>query len=247
MSTENLSPENLPAEANTLARELAGAFGNMVAFYKKHYQLSAQEALTRAQEPAPAEYIERVLTQAPDQVSWLALENLGQVDSALPLRRWGEIKKAAREELSCGKRAGEAVVGSYATPWERARFLALRDEIWGGWQPRNGIERQLCDTLAQAQAGMLHWFTTLTDWSTLDSVSQKRAREEEGRWLPPRLGEAEAIERAAGMVDRFNRIFLRTLRALRDLRRYTPPVIVQNAQQVNVGGQQLNVADRGGP
>ena len=43
------------------------------------------------------------------------------------------------------------------------------------------------------------------------------------------------------MVDRFNKIFLRTLRQLRDLRRYSRPVIVQNAGQVNVGGQQVNV------
>src|SRR5262245_58367283 len=36
------------------------------------------------------------------------------------------------------------------------------------------------------------------------------------------------------MVDRFNRFFLRTLRQLRDLRRYTPQVTIQNAGQVNV-------------
>ena len=42
------------------------------------------------------------------------------------------------------------------------------------------------------------------------------------------------------MVDRFNRLFLRTLRALRDLRRYVPSVTVQNAAQVNIGGQQVN-------
>jgi hypothetical protein len=40
------------------------------------------------------------------------------------------------------------------------------------------------------------------------------------------------------MVDRFNRIFLRTLRALRDLRKHAPTVVVQNAGQVNVGEQQ---------
>jgi hypothetical protein len=57
---------------------------------------------------------------------------------------------------------------------------------------------------------------------------------------------AQAIEQAGAMVDRFNRIFLRTLRALRDLRRGPQPVLVQNAQQVNVGQQQVNVA-AGGP
>jgi hypothetical protein len=65
---------------------------------------------------------------------------------------------------------------------------------------------------------------------------------ERGTWTPPRQSEAEATEQWAATVDRLNRIFLRTLRALRDLRRYAGPVIVQNAEQVNVGGQQVNVS-----
>jgi hypothetical protein len=39
---------------------------------------------------------------------------------------------------------------------------------------------------------------------------------------------------------------LRTLRQLRDLRRYAPTVQIAQAQQVNIaaqGGQQINVAD----
>ena len=44
------------------------------------------------------------------------------------------------------------------------------------------------------------------------------------------------------MVDRWNRLFLRTLRQLRDLRRYTPPVVVRNVSQLNIAQQQMNVA-----
>ena len=51
--------------------------------------------------------------------------------------------------------------------------------------------------------------------------------------------EHQAVEQAAAMADRFSRMFLR---ALRDLRRYAPAVIVQNAGQVNVAGKQINVA-----
>jgi hypothetical protein len=39
-------------------------------------------------------------------------------------------------------------------------------------------------------------------------------------------------------------VFIRAVRALRDLRRYASPVIVQNAEQVNIaanGGQQVNM------
>jgi hypothetical protein len=80
----------------------------------------------------------------------------------------------------------------------------------------------------------------VTQYATLP-VS--KADRDEGKWTPPRVSEAEAIDQAAAMMDRFNRIFLRTLRALRDLRRYSPAtVVVQNAGQVNVGSQQLNMA-----
>jgi hypothetical protein len=43
------------------------------------------------------------------------------------------------------------------------------------------------------------------------------------------------------MVERCHRIYLRTLKALQDLRRRTP-VIVRRAAQVNIGQQQVNVA-----
>jgi hypothetical protein len=45
------------------------------------------------------------------------------------------------------------------------------------------------------------------------------------------------------MAERWNRMFLRTLRALRELRRYAPTITIQNAGQVNIGSQQLNVAE----
>ena len=75
----------------------------------------------------------------------------------------------------------------------------------------------------------------------MESVSRKKLGEDPP-WTPPRVSDVEAIEQAAAMMDRFNKIFLRSLRALRDLRRYCRLVIVQNARQVNVGGQHVNVA-----
>jgi hypothetical protein len=62
----------------------------------------------------------------------------------------------------------------------------------------------------------------------------------------PDLGdEAAATEQAASVVDRFNGIFLRTLRALCHLRKVPPAVVMQNAGQVNVGGQHVNVNSPG--
>jgi hypothetical protein len=48
------------------------------------------------------------------------------------------------------------------------------------------------------------------------------------------------------MMDWYDWLFLRTLRQLRDLRRYSTPITINNPQQVNIavdGGKQVNVAD----
>lgn len=50
------------------------------------------------------------------------------------------------------------------------------------------------------------------------------------------------------MMDRYDRLFLRTLRQLRDLRWYSTPITFNNPQQVNIAadvGQQLNTVNRG--
>ena len=92
--------------------------------------------------------------------------------------------------------------------------------------------------MAQALAGEFFWMERLTERSSLEGVDSGQMRR---CWKLPTVTATQAIDQAAGMVDRFNRIFMRTLRALRDLRRHTPLVIVQNAEQVNVAEQQMNV------
>lgn len=56
-----------------------------------------------------------------------------------------------------------------------------------------------------------------------------------------RQSDADALDQAAAMMDRFNRLFLRTLRSLCDLRRRGGPVIVQHGGQLNVAQQQVNL------
>src|SRR5262249_21302094 len=60
--------------------------------------------------------------------------------------------------------------------------------------------------------------------------------------LDASAGDREAVELAGAMADRFHKMLVRTLRALCDLRKVPLAVVVQNAGQVNVGGQQVNVA-----
>ena len=62
-----------------------------------------------------------------------------------------------------------------------------------------------------------------------------------GRPNPPRVTDFEALEQAAVMVERFERLFHRALAAFHAQRRQVP-VIVRRAGQVNVGqNQQINL------
>ncbi len=65
------------------------------------------------------------------------------------------------------------------------------------------------------------------------------------REIERRLDALDPQEQAAALVERFNRLFLRTLRSLRDLRRYGQQITINSPTQVNIGGQQVNVAGEG--
>jgi hypothetical protein len=239
--TEVATTPATASEAGVLAGKLAKSFGEMVRLYEQHFSLSREEAVRRATAP-PADDGERVLTAPPDQVSWFDLHAIARTDPDRAAARWEEVKRAALDELQTGHTAAKAVETVNHGAWHRAQFLALREELAAEWGPRNGIERQLIDTMAQAQAGYLCWLHTLTIRTELESVTSDKRHQEEARWGPPRQSDADAIDQAAAMMDRYNRIFLRTLRALCDMRRHGSPVIVQNGGQMNVAQQQVNVA-----
>jgi hypothetical protein len=210
----------------------------MVQLYEKHFHLSRGEALRRAAE-SPADEGEGALHGPPDQVSWFDLHGIASTDPDRATARWEEIKRAALDELRTGHRAAVAVETANDDAWQRARFLALREELSAEWQPRKGVERQLIDTMAQAQQGFLSWLRTLTIRTTLESCTNERLHKEEGKWGPPRQSDADALDQAAAMMDRYNRIFLRTLRALCDMRRHCGPVIVKKGGQINVMHKQV--------
>jgi len=230
-----------PREVGVLAREAAAAYRRMVEHYKKAYKLSHQEAVAKTEEPAAPAYRTKVLLGPPDQVSFFDLERLGAGNPEMMLSRWEEIKGAAREELQTGDRVAAALECFGADCWSRAQFAGIIAELIEGWQPRNGVERLLLDQMALAHTLLLDWTKTLAQRAAYESLRVQRQLREDGHPEPPRLTDAEAAEQAAAMVDRFSRVFQRTLRALRDLRRFAGPVIVQNAGQVNVGGQQVNL------
>jgi hypothetical protein len=229
-------------EIGALARELGAAFRRTVDFHKETLGLPLQEAAAQAEAPASPEYEQMLLGGPADQVGWSGLEALTRKDPELMLRRWEQIKREALDELQSGNRAARVLEGFCSEAWQRAQFLALREDLAQGWQPRTGMEWQLIDVMAQAQTAMFSWLEQLSTRASIEVMQENSNIKRQGEWNPPRVSRHQAIEQAAGMADRFNKMFLRTLRALRDLRRYTPTVIVQNAGQVNVGGQQVNVS-----
>ena len=233
----------LPAtlEAGTLAFEMARAHRDYVEFFRGQYE--PHEALQKAQDAHP-DYFLRIVKCPPQGLTWCDLNHLAETDPALALKRWAEIKEAARDELQSGHRAAVAVDAARHSPWSRAQFLAVRDELASEWEPRNGIERVLIDTLAQAHVSYQFWLQMLTYRATVECRVEHEPSTRTRAWKPEGITEAAAVELAGNMVDRFNRLLVRTLRALRDLRRYAPAVIVQNAAQVNVAGQQVNVSKR---
>jgi len=120
------------------------------------------------------------------------------------------------------------------------------------------MELSLIDVIAQAFFQYQYWLKqsvlrTQTKprephpdfirWWGWNRPGQPLAAWSVGGWEIPFVAERNAIEHAAQMADRWNRIYLRTLRNLRDLRRYC--VTINNPQQVNIaadGGQQVNLS-----
>ena len=156
------------------------------------------------------------------------------------MEEWERIKEEARGQLERGHDAAKAIHLS-ETPWQKAQFYAIRQSFIEEWNPRGGVEQRLIDTLAQSYVAWQYWLDLLHHRTLMQASKEERKRKRDARWTPPTLDEAEAEEQAATMADRFHRMFIRTLRALRDLRRYTPKVTIQNQGQVNIGGtQQVN-------
>jgi hypothetical protein len=219
MKAEIVKRKKLPEarEASPLARELAEAFRQRVNNIKHGLQISCQEAVEKAEKPCSLDRAWSIQDCPPEKVTWSDLEELNRHSPERALQRWEEIKQAALEELRSGHSAGAVLAGKDDLAWHRAHFLAIREELSQEWQPRNGIERQLLDMMAQAQASMFFWQEFVFARHALDVY--------------------QAAEPAA-MVDRFNKMFLRNLRALCNLRKMPLAVVVQNVAKMEVGPQQ---------
>ena len=234
-SARTVGPD-LPSDA---AIELERAIVEAQAFYQTHLGMPSAEALLAVHELTETDR-ERALTAPAHGIGWLLLDRLTEHDPALADVTWQRILDTARDELGSGHRAARALEWQ-GDPWQRAQFLALRDGFVEEYQSRGGIEERLVDAAAQAFGEYLNWLTVLHLRTTVEVRREEWQASQRRNWEPPRVSDAEAVEQAAQMVERFHRLFVRSLKALKDWRRNPAPMLVQT-QQVNVAEQQVNVA-----
>lgn len=234
------------AEIAPLASKLAQSMEGLVEFYQESYKLSRKKAEKKAQ--AGLRERQRLLRNPPEHATWMCISQVAEGDPEAGIELWRDIREYARDEIESGHRAAGVISKGFDFgPLDRARFLEARAALREEWNPLPGSESMLVDMLAQIQTVWESWLSRHMFQITMESATrevERMALKERGGWLPERTSEAESMEMSAAMVDRFNKLFIRTLRALRDLRRMAPSIMVQNAGQVNVGAQQVNLCEQ---
>jgi hypothetical protein len=230
-------------EIGSLARELARGHRELIDQFQRYAGMEVVEAVEAARTPRD-HALERVRTAPPEQLSWSTLAQAAKHDPALTLEAWEQIKDAARQELASGHRTAQSLERA-GTPWDRARFLALRDAFRADWQPSGEVEAALIDLLAQSYSAYLQWSERLSLYVDSQCVTEDVKLKQDGYWMPPRVSEAKWMTWCAEQANAAYRRFVMTLKTMQDLRRL-PSVSIASVGQVNVAQQQVNVSSHEG-
>jgi hypothetical protein len=240
----------------------------MVLFFMKPEGggLDLRQAIQRADGElngtTPEEDAERIASWNVDQITWFAIDRMFKQNPDYAQQIWEEIKDQAAKDFTSGHYAAELFERAswMKSPWKRARFIAVRDGFIAEYKRRGAIEISMIDMLAVNFFLWMHWTEALIQRTTTHVRHEPpewvrhRAEEErgfprdyeKGYWDLPYISQVEAEEEAARMADRFRRAYQSQLRAIRDWRRYSTPLTINNPKQVNIaadGGQQVNVQD----
>lgn len=254
---------------DSLMRQLSKIFNRRVTYFTSEEggNLSREEARERAYRQditgeEGLELIKRLVSRPARQIDYGDLLDVHGFSPASAENIWELMKRDAKKEFESGHRAAEALEPAdyFKHAWDRACYLGLRESLCEEWQPKGGIELSMIDAIAQAWVMMQVW----TKESALRSQTPARlenpafeewkklykephaVQKSAGYWDLPTIDEHKAVEHAAQMAERCQRMYFRAIRNLRDWRRYTPQVTINNAQQVNIahdGGQQINVGN----
>ena len=231
------------AESLTIVQEMTRAFVGAVEFYKadwggaKPHDEAVKSALSMNE--WRQKYVEGL---EPEKVDWTHLAAVAELSLEDSLSLWARIREAADDELESGRRAAK-VTGDNTQPYALAQFYAIRDSFADQWQPNGGIESAMIDMMTIAFSLQMYWSTIAHQRAV--QIHNKQEKDlnvwENKGWKSPYQYEAAAVEQAHKLADSYNRQFLRVLRQLRDLRRYSPVIIQNNGGQVNIGEQQVNM------
>ena len=236
---------DLEAEIGSLSRQLARGYAELVEAHRRSWGITSAEAEEKARMPRD-QALEMVRTEPVEQLSWWMLTTAMEHDPEAVLAAWKRVGDAARQEWRSGHRTAQSL-DHRGTPWDRARFLALRESFRDDWNPHGGIESALVDLLAQSFGTYLRWMERLEMYVETECKLEDVKLKQEGYWMPPRVGEAKWMAWCAEQAEVAHRRFLMTLKSLQDLRRL-PAVSISTVGQLNIGQQQVNVssADDGG-
>jgi hypothetical protein len=233
-------------------RELVASVTRQVRFNIEQMQLEPDEAFDRArqrlrEEPEACE---------PEHVMWLELSRLIEREPERGQALWQHLKDEAIRELGTGIRASRTLERPInGRPYERAQFAALVLALRDALAPRNMLEELLIQQMASAYDLHLRWQTLAVQrveegvWQgerdrrrALEQLSpaQRERYQSDTGWLPPRIAETEALDQTVLTADRYQRSFLRLMKAYRDQRRLVGSLVVAGGQ-VNIGEQQVNV------
>lgn len=254
---------------SSLFRQFHQAFIRQVAFYRSAAggSLSIEEARKAAFHPCEdkeeaKKHFQMMMRLPLESLNFIDLQELQNLAPRVAERFWERAKREGANEFVSGHLGANITfpVGYMKQLWNIARYLGVRDSFIDEWQPKGGIEIALIDMLTQGYFQWQYWLEQTVKRSETrerqehPEYSQWMARRQneykmngwsDGYWSRPFVSEQQAVEHAVQMADRWNRIFMRTLRQLRDLRRYAP-VTINNPNQVNIaadGGKQVNLSE----
>jgi hypothetical protein len=251
----------------SLFRQMHKSYVRMVAYHRSEVggSLSLEEARKAAFHPAKnseeaKKHFHKLMKYPLDILSFTDLMEFQEFSPRVAEQFWEMVKGEARAEFESGHLAANITFpeGYMKGVWNIARYLGVRESFIDEWKPKGGIELSLIDMMAQTWFQWQYWIEETVrrsmteprresykfrEWKQWNKQANPKEWEN-GYWDIPYVSEQEALNQAVQMADRFNRIFMRTLRQLRDLRRYSP-VTINNPNQVNIaadGGQQVNVS-----
>ncbi len=253
---------------SSLMRQMHRSYARFVAYYRSKAggSLSIEDARAAAfhapvDEKEADDLLNEMMRLPFESLNFIDLQKLQAVAPKTAEMFWELVKNEGRKEFESGYLAANITfpVGYMKEVWNIARYLGVRESFIEEWKPKGGIEISLIDMLAQTYFQWQFWMEETVkrsqtrerlphheyaEWMERKGQDAKAYGYDDGYWTRPTISEAHALDQAEQMADRWNRMYMRTLRQLRDLRRYST-VMINQPSQVNIAndsGQQINIA-----